>query len=376
MKPSDYRFTEVIIKKLVDAAYKFMPLIGISAQTIAVIEPRRRRMDSNRKLIYWFDELGQGDNDLVGKKCANLGELTQGGFRVPPGFAMALQAYDYFMTETGAAEDIRQYFNKFSADPDNPKDLPKFAEASKVIRDILESKAVPEAIGKAIEGYYKELCQKAGVEDIPVATRSAGPASHPGQYETYLYIMGKSEVTTNIIRVWSSTFNARSIVARARKGLDLGYDPIGVAVLQMVDARAAGIMFTAEPTTGESSKIVIEGNWGLGESVVSGAVSPDNWIVDKNKLTIIGRRLSTKLVEHIFDPAAGKAMNVEISPERSRTFCLSDEEVVELARVGTSIEQHFGKAQDVEWAVDQDSDIVILQTRPEKFHIELRFAGF
>lgn len=328
------------------------------------------------KLIYWFNELSKEDNELVGKKCANLGELTKAGFRVPLGFAMTLWAYKTFLAETGAIEEIRQYFAEFSADPNDPKDMPKYTEASKVIRGIVESKTMPEDMALTTAQFYDKLCRETGIEDVPVATRSAGPASHPGQYESYLYIRGKAEVTTNIIRVWSSTFNTRSLVARARKGLALDYDPIGVAVLQMVDAKAAGIMFTAEPTTGESSKAVIEGNWGLGESVVSGAVSPDNWVIDKDKFNIIGHRLSTKLVEHIFDPVTGKVMNVDISPERRRIPCLCDEEAIELAKVGKSIEQHFCRAQDVEWAIDKDSNIVILQTRPEKFRIELRLAGF
>jgi len=331
------------------------------------------------KLICWFDELSQGDNELVGKKCANLGELTRAGFQVPPGFALSLEAYKKFLTDTGAIEEIRRCFTAFDADPDNPKELPKFQEASRTVRGLIESKAMPENMEHTVAQYYDELCQKTGIKDIPVATRSAGATSHPGQYETYLYIKGKPDVMKNIIKVWSSTFNPRSLIARARKGLPLDYDPIGVAVVKMVNARAAGIMFTAEPTTGDSSKIIIEGNWGLGESAVSGAVNPDSWVVDKNKFEIIERKLSAKLVEHVFDPVTCKVSKVDIAADRQELPCLTDEELVEIARTGRSIEQHCRLPQDIEWAIDSDlpaNNIVILQTRPEKIRIELRLAGF
>lgn len=331
------------------------------------------------KLIYWFDELGQEDNELVGKKCANLGELTRAGFQVPPGFALSLEAYERFLTDTGAIEEIRRYLAAFDADSGNPKDLPKFQEASRIVRGFVESKAMPENMARTVAQYYDELCQKTGIKDVPVATRSAGTASHPGQYETSLHVRGKPDVMKNIIKVWSSTFNPRSLIARARKELPLDYDPIGVAVLKMVNAKAAGTMFTAEPTTGESFKIVIEGSWGLGESVVSGVVNPDSWVVDKATLQIIERRISRKLIEHRIDPKTGKVSKVDIAADRQEIPCLTEGELVEIAKAGRNIEQHCRLPQDIEWAVDSDlpaNNIVVLQTRPEKFNIELRFAGF
>ena len=328
------------------------------------------------KLIFWLDELCEEHNDLVGKKCANLGELIRAGFQVPPGFALALEAYEKFLTSTGAIDEIRQHLTEFVADPGDPGDMPKYAEASRLVRAIVESKSMPKSIEDVVARYYDELCRKVGVRDVAVATRSAGPASHPGQYETYLDVTGKFSVMDNIIRVWSSTFNTRSLIARARKGLPLEYDPIGVGVLKMVNAQAAGIMFTAEPTTADPSKLVIEGTWGYGESVVSGAVIPDGWVVDKAKLKIIERRVSPKPIEHELPPETGKTSSFDITHDRQKV-CLSDEEVIELTKAGKRIEQYFGSPQDVEWAVDSDlpaNNIVILQTRPENFRIS--FKGF
>lgn len=328
------------------------------------------------KLIWWFDELGQEHNDLVGKKCANLGELAKAGFQVPPGFALTSKAYEEFLKETGAVEEIRRYFATFNADPDDPRDMPKYREASRVIRSIVESKAMPRNIEDSVSQCYHELCQKTGIKDVAVAARSSGVASHPGQYETYLLVTGKSGVMNNIVRVWSSTFNTRSLIARARRGLPLESDPIGVGVLKMVNAKAAGIMFTAEPTAADASRLVIEGTWGLGESVVGGAVIPDGWVVDKATLEILERRVAPKPAEHRLDPETGKSSSSGISHDRQQV-CLTDEEVTELAKLGKRIEHHFGSPQDIEWAVDSDlpaNNITILQTRPEKFTI--RLPGF
>jgi pyruvate,water dikinase len=327
------------------------------------------------KLIFWLDELCKEQSEVVGKKCANLGELTRAGFTVPPGFALTVKAYEEFLTATGVIHEVQRYFTTFVADPNNPQDMIKYVEASKIIRSIVESKVVPENIKDSLTQYYNELCQKTGCRNVAVATRSAGPASHPGQYETFLNISGKDSVIDNVVKVWSSTFNTRSLIARARKGLPLDYDPIGVAVLKMVNAKAAGIMFTAEPTSADASKIIIEGTYGLGENVVSGAVIPDNWVVDATKFEIIERKVLPKTVEHKSDPAIGQTSSPDAT-DSGQIACLTDEEVIELAKTGKRIEQHFGQPQDIEWAVDSDlslNNIIILQARPERFRISFRF---
>jgi pyruvate,water dikinase len=311
------------------------------------------------EFLYWLEELGRDDGDLVGKKCANLGELTTGGFRVPPGFALSLDAYEVFMRDTGAGEEIKRFFSGFSADPTDPKEIPRFAEAADYVQAIVGSRRMPAGMEAAVLDRYGELGRRVGSEEATVAVRSAGPASHPGQYDSFLDVHGESDLLDNIVKVWASTFNTRSLAARARKGLALDHDPIGVCVLQMVNARAAGVMFTAEPTTADTSKLILEGSWGLGEKVVSGSVTPDVWMVDRTKFEVIDRRSGPK----------------PLSEDRSA--CLTDEEVIELTRIGARVEQHFGAPQDIEWAVDGepgDAKFYVLQTRNEKFSI--RFAGF
>lgn len=320
------------------------------------------------KFIYWLDEITKDDDELVGKKSANLGEMTRSGFKVPSGFALSLAAYDRFMNESGALGEVNEYLSHFRADANDLGDLPKWAEASDAIRGIVEAKPVPEGMRERIAAYYEELCQRTGVANCPVATRSAGPVSHPGQYETFLHVKGLPEVLQHIVRVWASTFNQSPLVARARGECRLDYDPIGVAVLQMLNPKAAGVMFTLNPANGDRSKIMIEGNWGLGESVVSGSVTPDGWLIDKVVFEVISRTVSPKQLEYVVD-LSGKVVRTSIEPDRQNIPCLTDGEALELARGGKRIEQHYGVPQDIEWVVDKDlpfpENVFFVQTRPE-----------
>jgi pyruvate,water dikinase len=329
-------------------------------------------------VVFGFDELRQEDAEKVGKKCANLGELTFAGFRVPPGYAVSVTGYSRFMEETGVRKRIDEYLASFTADPSKTADMPRFEEASVAIRGMVEETPMPADIEAAIRERYRVLCAAAGAPEVSVATRSAGPASHPGQYESYLHIKGAGEVVAGVRRVWSSTFNQRSLIARARQGLDVAYDPIGVAVLQMVDAKAAGVMFTANPADGDTEKIYIESNWGLGESVVGGEVTPDSFLVAKAGPEILTRNISEKKIWFTLDPATGKPGYQTVPEDKKTAPTLADEEVIEIAKVGVKIEEHFGGAQDTEWAVDANASvpesIIFLQTRPAKHIAEKKSA--
>jgi len=314
-----------------------------------------------KKWVLWLEELGQEHNDLVGKKCANLGEMTKMGLRVPPGFALSVEAYRDFMSMTGAINEIRKYLTK-----SGPKDLKQFNRSSADIRQIVQSKVMPKEMEETIVSHYKELCHRCAAE-VAVSTRSAGTVSHPGQYETYLNVIGESDLVDKIKKVWASTFNPRSLAFRSRQGIPLESDPIGVAVLKMVNARAAGIIFTADPNTGDTTKMIIEANWGLGESVVSGESTPDTYILDKESLEIRERKLGPKS-RYVTFKEVGVAEE-EIPPEKSGKFCLSDEEAKEIAKLGKILEVHFGVPQDAEWAIDEDlpfpESVILLQTRAE-----------
>ena len=180
------------------------------------------------KWIYWLEEVCQEHNNLVGKKCANLGELTKAGFRVPPGYALSVDAYTRFMNESGAKEDVLKYLSTFSADPDNLSHTMKFEDASKAIRAIVESKKMPPDMEKTVREYYATLCQRTNCEDTPVATRSAGPVSHPGQYETYLHVKGHGRRGTEYYPRLGEHLQHPLDHRTGRLGLPVEHDPIGV----------------------------------------------------------------------------------------------------------------------------------------------------
>jgi len=329
-------------------------------------------MNKKEKLILWFEEVRKEDVPLVGGKNANLGEMINAGIPVPPGFAITAYAYKKFITETGIAEKIYEIIKEKVVDPNNPE---QYEQASKEIRKLIEATQMPKEIENEIRKAYKQLSKKVGVVQVSVAVRSSATAedlpdaSFAGQQETFLNVSGESEVLEKVEKCWSSLFTPRAIFYRTQKGFPHEKVLISVAIQKMVNSRSAGVMFTINPVTGDRNQIVIEGNWGLGESVVSGSVSPDDFIVDKNNFNIIEKRIATKTVEYIRDPKTGKTIHANIPPERQNAPCLNDEEIVYLAKLAKRIEEHYGRPQDIEWAIDRDGvfpdNIFIVQSRPE-----------
>jgi len=329
-------------------------------------------MNKKEKLILWFEEVRKEDVPLVGGKNANLGEMINAGIPVPPGFAITAYAYKKFITETGISEKIYEIIKEKVVDPNNPE---QYEQASKEIRKLIEATSMPKEIENEIRKAYKQLSKKVGVVELSVAVRSSATAedlpdaSFAGQQETFLNVSGESEVLEKVKKCWSSLFTPRAIFYRTQKGFPHEKVLISVAIQKMVNSRSAGVMFTINPVTGDRNQIVIEGNWGLGESVVSGSVSPDNFIVDKNNFNIVEKHISTKTVEYIRDPKTGKTIHATITSERQNAPCLSDEEIVYLAKLAKRIEEHYGRPQDIEWAIDKDGkfpdNIFIVQSRPE-----------
>jgi pyruvate, water dikinase len=317
-----------------------------------------------QKWVYWLEELAKEQNDMVGKKCANLGEIAKVSLPIPQGFALSLEAYSLFMDLAGAADEMRSCIKSFQTSLET---IAGINELSNALRRIVESKPMPAEMKATILSHYAELCNRCCALDVAVSTRSAGAVSHPGQYETHLNVKGEEDLLEKIKKVWSRSFNPASLAFRKQKGLRLESDPIGVAVLKMVNARSAGIIFTADPNTADTGRMIVEANWGLGESVVGGESMPDTYVVDKKTLKVVERRLGTKL--RCVLPSEQGVVDQETPPDRSCSFCVSDEEVAEIARMGVRLEGHFGLPQDVEWAIDSDlsfpDNVVLLQTRNE-----------
>lgn len=306
----------------------------------------------------------------VGGKNANLGELLRSGIRVPPGFAVTVEGYLHFLEATGLRAPLHNLLGQVCADDQECLD-----EVSAEIRRLILESEVPPEIGAELRQYYGGLCAKCSREDIPVAVRSSATAedlpstSFAGQQDTYLWIKGTEEVERSMLRCWASLFNARAISYRVINGFPHEKVLMSVGVQKMVNAKAAGVMFTLNPANGDPSQVLIEGNWGLGETVASGEVTPDQFRVDKISLEINERHISHKHVECVPDPAGRGARELPVPPERQDVSCLTNEEIRELVRIARLIENHYGAPQDIEWAIDKDlpfpHNVFIVQARPE-----------
>jgi len=287
------------------------------------------------------------------------------GLRVPSGFAISAEAWARFAQTSGVGEKIKQFCEEHKEEFTAPT---KGREASLKVRELIETQEMPDEMAREIARNYKLLCQLNAVDDVPVAVRSSGAVSMPGAMETYLNIRGETDVVKKVLKVWGSAYTHRATVYRFQEGLPIDCASIGVAVMQLVDAKAAGVMMTANPTTGNTSEFVIESNWGLGESVVSGIVNSDRYIVDRESMEITDKAINRKLKRVVL---AGNRSEVDDMPiELQEVSSLTDEEIIELAKVGLKIEEHFGVPMDIEWAYDANrpfpENLFLLQARPMK----------
>ena len=333
-------------------------------------EARYSTMSEQRPLIIWIENLRAKDVDLAGGKGANLGELVSAGVPVPPGFVVTTEAYWRFMKVTGLWEKIKNIL-----DGVNVEDTKALDEASRKIREMILKAEVPEEIAKAIKNSYRELAKRVGVEEPLVAVRSSASAedlpeaSFAGQQDTFLNVKGEDAVVEKVKACWASLFTARAIFYRAQQGIDDSKVGMAVVVQKMVNSRSAGVMFTIHPAAGDPNVIVIESSWGLGEAVVGGKVTPDEFIIDKKTLEIVEKKINPKNIMITYDPERGENVVIELPKEKALAPSLSDEEAKILAKYGIKIEQHYGNPMDIEWAVDRDikppNNIFIVQARHE-----------
>ena len=321
------------------------------------------------RYVLGFEQITKASLPVVGGKNASLGEMLGAGIRVPPGFAVTTDGYLEFITEAGIANEIGNILAAV-----NPDDVASLDNASAKIRSLIENASMPSAIADAIRESYTLLCERCQVKELPVAVRSSATAedlptaSFAGQQDTYLWVIGLDKVIRMVQSCWASLFTPRAISYRAKMNFPHEKVLISVGVQKMVNARAAGVIFTLNPINGDPSKVVIEGSWGLGETVVSGAVTPDKFVVDKVVFEINERTISPKTIECVYDAEKG-VIHCEVSPTQQNTPCIDDREIKELVRVAKQIEDHYGSPQDIEWAIDKDfpfpENIFIVQSRPE-----------
>jgi pyruvate,water dikinase len=317
-----------------------------------------------------FEELNKNSLQIVGGKNASLGEMIGAGIHVPPGFAVTTDSYLRFITDTGIKDAIFQALSGLSVD-----DVEALNNASAEVQNLINNVPMSGNVRVAIEEGYAQLCTKCFVETVPVAVRSSATAedlptaSFAGQQDTYLWVEGIEKVIDSVQRCWASLFTPRAISYRIKNDFPHEKVLISVGVQKMVNSRTAGVMFTINPTDGDPSKVVIEGSWGLGETVVSGSVNPDKFVVDKVLLETTEKTISTKHIECVYDRNKGEVINADVAADMQCTCCLEAQEVRELVKMAKDIEVHYGCPMDIEWAIDKNQlfpdNIFIVQARPE-----------
>lgn len=317
--------------------------------------------------VLWFDELRRADVGLVGGKSSSLGELTSSvDVPVPYGYATTANAYRYFMEKTGQNKKIHKMLQELQ----DVEDSVELHEVCTKIRESICSATMPEDLAEQIGKAYEELAEKVGEKNPFVAVRSSATAedlpdaSFAGQQDTYLNVTGRDMVIRKVKECYASTFTDRAVYYRAKKNFDHENVALSAAVQMMADAKAAGVMFTVNLATGADDSIMIEGSWGLGEYIVQGTVTPDNFVVDKDSLTITSRRINEKSIE-LIRKEGGDVEERKVEPERAKAQVISDEQIAQLADYAKRIEKHYGCYMDMEWAVDHKDRLWILQARPE-----------
>jgi len=322
------------------------------------------------RLVCWFDECDRDSLGLVGGKVSSLGELLKVGVGVPPGFAVTTHGFRQFFQKNHLTEAVRDQLSGLDA-----RDADCLERVCATLRKTIEQAPVSLELEDAIAERYRRLSVLCNTPATPVAVRSSATAedlpeaSFAGQQDTYLWVRGVDDLIDRTRRCFASLFNARAVAYRARMGFPHEQVALSVGIQKMVNSQSAGVMFTLNPSNGDRSSIVINANFGFGESVVSGEVTPDEFLVDKVSMDLVRRVVSRKEVYYAVDRKTHTSKLFEIPAERQLVQSVLDEEVVTLASMGKRIEHHYGRPMDIEWAVDSDmtagSNIFILQARPE-----------
>jgi len=318
-------------------------------------------MKQEQKAIVWFGDVTREDIALVGGKGANLGEMTRAKIPVPPGFIVTAHAYFDFVDRAGISAQIRELLEPL--DIHNSRQL---QETAQKVQQIILDAHMPAELAREIEDAYVKMGRglvavrsSATAEDLP-------EASFAGQQATFLNVQGEKEVVKAVQGCWASLFGARAIFYREENGFDHFKVGIAVPVQRMVQSESAGVMFTVEPTTSDRSKIVVEAVLGLGETIVSGDVTPDHYVVSKDGLKIVDREIKRQEWKLVMDTGGkNKEANIKINltPEEQAQQKITDEDILTLAEIGNRLEKHYQFPQDVEWA-KENGEIFIVQTRP------------
>ncbi|MCD8360863.1 MAG: phosphoenolpyruvate synthase [Acidaminococcaceae bacterium] len=325
-------------------------------------------MKKEEQFLLWFEQLERKDVDIVGGKSSSLGEMTaKTDVPVPYGFATTAYAYRYFIKESGLEEKMRTILSELT-DVENSALL---RDVSARLREAIMAEKMPQNLQDAIGAAYVELGKRVGEENPYVAVRSSATAedlpdaSFAGQQDTYLNVQGAETIIAKVKECYASCFTDRAVYYREKQGFDHIEVALSAVVQMMVFSKSAGVMFTVNVATGDDNNILIEAAFGLGEYVVQGTVTPDNYTVSKHDHKIIDRCVNEQDVM-LVRKKGGDCEEVQVPEELRKVQTLTDEQILELADYAKKIEKHYGCYMDMEWGVDERTNkIWILQARPE-----------
>jgi pyruvate,water dikinase len=305
--------------------------------------------------VCWLDDIGGDDLDTVGGKAASLGEMWAADLPVPPAFVVTTQTYRAFIEDTGIDEELFDIV-------DVPADDPDLASAAEDAQALITETPMPAHLREEILDAFDDIGLESSVAVRSSATlEDLDDASFAGQQETFLNVT-RERVVDCVRECWASLFTHRALYYRQEQGFNHRDVDIAVVVQEMVDADKSGVLFTSNPSTG-APEITIEAAWGLGEAVVSGAVTPDNYVIDRASGDIVNETVAEKKVMHVRDAETGKTVERSVPADKQSQRVLSDDELRELHDTGGLIEDYYGKPQDVEWAIE-GGDVYLLQSRP------------
>jgi pyruvate,water dikinase len=316
--------------------------------------------DKKSKLVLWLDDISSRDSAIVGSKAANLGELRRIGIPVPNGFCLTCRAYDLFKRYERAVLSTHVQ-----------RRLGSLREKPGVSNCALDRVCFPKQLASSLSSAYDNLTRRIVSKVRLVVVRSSATiedlstASFAGIYETVVGVRGFTELVRSVKRCYASLDSPKAILYRRRVGVDRERGAMGVIVQALVDARSSGVMLTADPMSHDNSRIVIEGSWGLGQSVVSGEVTPDQFVLAKPDLEILETKNPRKDSETVFSSGSRRVVRRRVPASRQVACSISKKEATSLARFGLKIEEHFRVPQDIEWAISRDRRIFVMQTRPE-----------
>ncbi len=346
------------------------PVIDWAKELPTVRSFTARKVDASMtEHIVWFDRYEPEQKPFVGGKNSSLGEMMRAELPVPPGFALTTNAYGLIWSDESLVNDVNDLLRSIDHD-----DLAANQETAAKIRSRIEQHPIPDDVVSDIVEAYAALCRHCDVEDVPVAVRSSATAedmpdaSFAGQQDTFLWIRGADDVVEHVKRCWSSLFTDRAIAYRYSMGYLHEAIAMSVGVQKMVDPVASGVAFTLNPTNGDRSQVAVDASWGLGEAVVSGEVTPDNFLIDKVLREVVHREISDKHVEYRLTER-GVVEKMEVEAERRKSPCVTDEDLLAITMLARRAEKHYGCPQDIEWAIDRHlpagENVVMLQSRPE-----------